>query len=463
MHTIPSYASETAAWPLQNLRIPFGSLAAVHYLCFSSPWLQLLSGLSFQLRTSPCKSQWPFHLLKPCTQFLLTLPRLPPGPFKTSVPFGPLAAASTRLSSCLATGRGFRRGLPAAAYWPVIPVGLSSCGGHAHNSFLRFRDLQNLRTFGPLAAASTGLSSCLATGRGFRRGLAELLIGLSLHLAFPAVEAMHTIPSYASETAKPPYPSDPSLQLPLGFPAAWPLVEAFDEALAAAAYWPVIPVGLSSCGGHAHNSFLRFRDCPPYPSDSSLQLPLGFPTAWPLVEAFDKALPLLFQPLTATPYSTFPSNWKLRTSPCKWQWPFQLMRPCTQLLPSETAAWPLERFHTLSEWLVHPFKRPSNLCCSSQCLSLLVCAHDFVRFRNCRLPPPQNPRCSLQRPLLQLPWFFWQILSVLVVKEGSETCHYKWTPETAQLLQFFTSTCHQVWARPSAKATATAPSSAQKN
>ena len=44
---------------------------------------------------------------------------------------------------------------------------------------------------------------------------------------------------------------------------------------------------------------------PPRPSDLSLQLPLGFPTAWPLVEAFDKALPLLFQPLTATPYSTF--------------------------------------------------------------------------------------------------------------------------------------------------------------
>ena len=69
------------------------------------------------------------------------------------------------------------------------------------------------------------------------------------------------------------------------------------------------------------------------------------------------------------------------------------MRPC--LLPSETAAWPLERFHTLSEWLVHPFKRPSNLCCSSQCLSLLVCAHDFVRFRNCRLPPPPKPSLQL--------------------------------------------------------------------
>ena len=133
LHTIPSYASETAAWPLQNLRT---------------------------LRT--------------------------------------LAAASWAFHSCLATGRGFRRGLAAAAYWPVIPVGLSSCGGHARNSFLRFRDCR-------------------------------------------------LAPS------KPPYPLDPSLQRPLGFPATG---RGFRRGLAAA----VIPVGLSSCGGHAHNSFLRFRD-----------------------------------------------------------------------------------------------------------------------------------------------------------------------------------------------------------
>ena len=133
LHTIPSYASETAAWPLQNLRTLRTLAAASTGLstaawplveAFDEAWLQLLIGLSFQLafpaveamhaipsylrfrdcsvlfgplaaastawafqllghwsRLSTrlgcsCHSSWPFQLWRPCTQFLLTLPRL---------------------------------------------------------------------------------------------------------------------------------------------------------------------------------------------------------------------------------------------------------------------------------------------------------------------------------------------------------------------------------------------------
>ena len=100
LHTVPSYASETAAWPLQNLR----TLRA-----------PCLSGLSFQLRTSPCKFPVAFPAVEAlCTQFLLTLPRLPQRP--------PSAAASSGLST------------------------------------LRFRGLQTLRN---LAPPSSGLSSAV--------------------------------------------------------------------------------------------------------------------------------------------------------------------------------------------------------------------------------------------------------------------------------------------------------------
>ena len=162
-------------------------------------------------------------------------------PSKPPYPSDPRCSFHWAFHSCLATGRGFRRGLAAAAYWPVIPVGLSSCGGHARNSFLRFRDCR-------------------------------------------------LAPS------KPPYPLDPSLQRPLGFPATG---RGFRRGLAAA----VIPVGLSSCGGHAHNSFLRFRD---------------FKTS------------VFFGSLAAVHYLCFSSPWlqllsglsfQLRTSPCKSHWP----------------------------------------------------------------------------------------------------------------------------------------------
>ena len=236
MHTIPSYASETfkTSVPLDpSLQLPLGFPAAWPLVeAFDEAWLSCLLA---------CHSTWPFQLWRPCTQFLLTLPRPP-----------------------------------------------------------NLRTLRTPRCSFHWAFQLLGHWSRLST----RLGCSCLLACWPFQLWRPCTQFLLTLP----RPSKPPYPSDPSLQLPLGFPAAWPLVEAFDEALAAAAYWPVIPVGLSSCGGHAHNSFLRFRDCPPYPSDPSLQLPLGFPTAWPLVEAFDKALPLLFQPLTATPYSTFPSN-----------------------------------------------------------------------------------------------------------------------------------------------------------
>ena len=115
------------SWPGHWSRLSIGL-----YHCFSSPSLKLLIGLSFQLWI-PCKWQWAFQRLRPCTQLLLTLLRLPPlqnlrtphrsfhwaflpavdalpapsyasktaawpCPVKPSVPFGPLAAASTGLS-----------------------------------------------------------------------------------------------------------------------------------------------------------------------------------------------------------------------------------------------------------------------------------------------------------------------------------------------------------------------------
>ena len=83
--------------------------------------------------------------------------------------------------------------------------------------------------------------------------------------------------------SKPPYPSDPSLQL-------W--------AFQLLGHWSRLSTRLGcSCLLACHsswpfqlwNSFLRFRDCrlapskPPYPLDPSLQRPLGFPAVWPLV------------------------------------------------------------------------------------------------------------------------------------------------------------------------------------
>ena len=151
LHTIPSYASETAAWPLQNLRTLRTLAAASTGLstaawplveAFDEAWLQLLIGLSFQLAFPAVEAM---HAIPSYLRFrdCRLAPSKPPYPLDPS-----LQRPLHGLSSCLATGRGFRRGLAAA----VIPVGLSSCGGHAHNSFLRFRDFKTSVFFGSLAA-----------------------------------------------------------------------------------------------------------------------------------------------------------------------------------------------------------------------------------------------------------------------------------------------------------------------
>ena len=478
---IPSYASETAAWPLQNLRtlrtprcsfhwlsscfdaalrvlttgqgqflltlvfgpfktsLPFGPLAS--YLCFSSPWLQLLSGLSFQLRTSPCKSQWPFQLFWSLAKNLLTLPRLPPGPFKTSVPFGPLAAASSFHWAFqllghwlkLSTRRGCSCLLACHSNWPfqlwrpctIIPSYASETAAWP---------LQNLRTLRtPRCSFQLPLSFPAAWPlvEAFDKAWLQLLIGLSFQLAFPAVEAMHNnsflrFRDCRLAPSKPPYPSDPSLQLPLRFPAAslqlcvawrkrkkelcgrlqqlWKghwickgrsQLECKATKQLQSMGWKSRGRALSkastsgqavgkpsgSCSERSEGrGGLEGARRPPKPS---LQLPAASPPAsggrscclwvaseWP-------PHPFQFLSLLPPPKTLAAASSGLSSS---FQWPLLLtVKPLLLFLNG--------LFPCLCPCPLRTFKRPSNLGCSSQCLSLLVCAHDFVRFRNYRLPP----------------------------------------------------------------------------
>ena len=146
-----------------------------------------------------------------------------------------------------------------------------------------------------------------------------------------------------------------------------------------------------------NNSFLRFRDCrlapskPPYPSDPSLQLPLGFPAAWPLVEAFDKAWLQLLIGLSFQ--LAFPAVEAMHTIPS---------------YASETAAWPLQNlrtlwtprcsFHWAFQLLGHWSRLSTRLgrSCLLACQLWRPCTQFLLTLRDCPLTPSKPPHPSDQ-------------------------------------------------------------------
>ena len=346
----------------------------------------------------------------------------------------------------------------------------------------------------PSAAASSGLSSCRAFAhRSFLRFRKHSRAASSaLHAAFS-----YTVPRL------PPAPFKTSVQRPIAFPAVEGSKESFlrfrlpPKTLAGSAdatpkTLPAASSGLSCCHPLLSLSGLSTCLCPKrlrtFAAASNafrcLSVPLFLTVPRLLsVSGLCVACPPVFAPAPSSEPSKRFQTFAAASNAFRCL-SVLLFTPVPRLLPPpKTLAaassglssfqWPLLLtvkpllLPAISEWLVHlsmPLPRPSKglrtfaaAPSAFRCLSVLMISHGSET----AACPPQKKN-SLQLPAASPPASM-VFLTDSLRSRRKEMCHYKWTPKTAQLLQFFTSTCHQVWARHSAKATATTPSSAQKN